>query len=291
MIYRQLGKQRNEVSILGFGCMRFPVDSDQLIKKEESEKMLLEAINNGVNYLDTAYPYHNGESELFVGEFLKKHNLRDKIYLATKLPSWLINTKADMEKYITEQLDKLQVDYIDYFLFHTLNKEWWETYKDNGVFEFIDDIIWKKPESSCINRQANFFQTRKPLSYRPNQVTEYILVYRKNDDKKRTGDFFKGIDEEVIESSKVLDGYETSNVWEIAPQTNSKHPAPYPYLLPKNVIEYYSFKGDIVLDPFLGSGTSCYAASDLKREYIAYEISKKYINMSQDRLTNMFAGI
>jgi predicted aldo/keto reductase-like oxidoreductase len=141
MKYRQLGKLGNEVSILGFGCMRCPTDEDQLLKRDESEAMLLAAIKSGVNYLDTAYPYHNGESELFVGEFLKKHNMRDKIFLATKLPSWLIHSKADMKKYITEQLEKLQVDYIDYFLLHALNKDHWQNYKDNGVFEFITEMI------------------------------------------------------------------------------------------------------------------------------------------------------
>lgn len=157
-------------------------------------------------------------------------------------------------------------------------------------YEFVDDIIWKKPESACINRQANFFQTRKPLSYRPNQVIEYVLVYRKKDIGERTSDFFKDIDEETIENSKVLGDYETSNVWEIAPQTGSKHPAPFPYILPKNVIEYYSFKGDIVLDPFFGSGTTGYVAKDLGRKYVGYEISKEYIAMANARLADMFAG-
>jgi len=157
-------------------------------------------------------------------------------------------------------------------------------------YEFVDDIIWKKPESSCINRQANFFQTRKPLSYRPNQVTEYILVYRKKEDGERTADFFKDVDDEVIESSKVLGKYETSNVWDISPQTGSKHPAPFPYLLPNNVIKYYSFIGDVVLDPFFGSGTTGYVAKDLRREYIGYEISKKYIEMANARLADMFSG-
>lgn len=155
-------------------------------------------------------------------------------------------------------------------------------------FEFMDDIIWKKPESSCGNRNANFFQTRKPLSYRPNQITEYIFIYRKKNFGQRTADFFKDIDEKKIEESKVNGDYETSNVWEMSPQIGSKHPAPFPYILPKNIIQYYSFKGDVVLDPFFGSGTTGYVAKDLKRKYIGYEISKEYINIANERLSDMF---
>ena len=155
-------------------------------------------------------------------------------------------------------------------------------------YEFIDDIIWKKPESACINRQANFFQTRKPLSYRPNQIIEYIFVYRKNEKGERTADFFIDEDNEIIEKSKVIGDYETSNVWEMPPQTGSKHPAPFPYLLPMNAIKYYSLKGDIVLDPFFGSGTTGYAAQNLKRKYVGYEISKEYISLANARLADMF---
>ena len=155
-------------------------------------------------------------------------------------------------------------------------------------YEFVDDIIWRKPESSCINRQANFFQTRKPLSYRPNQVTEYILVYRKKNIGETTADFFKDIDQFTMDRSKVGDGYETSNVWEMAPETSSNHPAPFPYELPQKVITYYSFFGDVVLDPFFGSGTTGYVAKDLGRKYVGYEISKEYIDLANQRLNNMF---
>lgn len=141
MQYREFGKNKNKVSILGFGCMRFPVDEEGLIDREKSEEMLLEAIKGGVNYIDTAYPYHGGESELFVGEFVKKHNLRDQVFIATKLPSWLIHSRADMEKLIKEQLEKLQTEYIDYFLLHALNKDHWKNYKENGVFEYIQSML------------------------------------------------------------------------------------------------------------------------------------------------------
>jgi len=149
-------------------------------------------------------------------------------------------------------------------------------------FEFVDDIIWKKPESACINRQANFYQTRRPLSYRPNQVTEYLLVYRKKGDGK---DYFKNIDDRTMVLSDVSDDYETNNVWDIRPETNSKHPAPYPIELPQKCIKYYSFVEDIVLDPFMGSGTSAIASLMENRKYIGYELNKKFIKMANSRIS------
>ena len=142
MKYRNLVKNE-EVSLLGFGCMRFPT-IDGEIDKIKSSEMLTYAIENGVNYLDTAYAYHEGESEVFVGKYLEENNLRDKVKLATKLPSWLIQTKDDMYKYLYEQLEKLRTDHIDFYLVHTLTKEYWQTLTNNGLFEFLDEIKEKQ---------------------------------------------------------------------------------------------------------------------------------------------------
>ena len=136
MQYRKFGKKKRDISILGFGCMRLPI-ADGKIDRDTATKMLDYAIDKGVNYLDTAYTYHGGESELFVGEYLKDKD-RSKIFLATKLPSWLIHKREDMDHYLNDQLKKLQTDHIDYYLLHSLNKDYWKTYKENGVFEFIE---------------------------------------------------------------------------------------------------------------------------------------------------------
>ena len=138
MRYRKLGKINEEVSILGFGCMRFP-QKDGKINETESLEMIRYAIDNGVNYIDTAYPYHDGESEIFVGKALKD-GYREKVKLATKLPSWLINTREDMDKYINEQLEKLQTNVIDFYLIHSLNKKDYKRLRDNGLFDFIEKI-------------------------------------------------------------------------------------------------------------------------------------------------------
>ena len=121
-------------------------------------------------------------------------------------------------------------------------------------WEFIDDIIWAKPEASVKNRNAGFLQHRKPLAYKPNARTEYLMVYRKQTDKLIDWNI-RQYDWDTVKESKVKDGYETSNVWEIDPKFDKIHSAVFPVDLCKRVIEYYSFKWDLVFDPFAGSGT------------------------------------
>ena len=105
MQYRGITREKLKVSLLGYGCMRFPVEDgdNSRIDYEESERMLRLAIDNGVNYIDTAYPYHGGKSEEFVGHVLS-HGLRDKVLLATKSPVWLVETNDDFMKYLDQQL-------------------------------------------------------------------------------------------------------------------------------------------------------------------------------------------
>jgi len=110
-----------DVSLLGFGCMRFPT-KDGEIDKELSKKMMLYAVENGVNYIDTAYPYHGGKSELFVAEVIKELD-RESFFLADKLPIWDCHTKEDVDRIFNEQLEKCGVDYFDFYLIHAVNKD------------------------------------------------------------------------------------------------------------------------------------------------------------------------
>ena len=148
MIYNTLGKTGLEVSRLGFGTMRLPTKANNAdIDEEESSKMLKYGIENGINIIDTAYPYHskeldgNGNSEKFVGKFLKENSLRDEILLQTKSPSWLMEKKTDFDYYLDIQLEKLQTDYIDIYLLHSLTEPDWFKVKNLDVLDFLDDCI------------------------------------------------------------------------------------------------------------------------------------------------------
>lgn len=132
----------DKISRLGFGCMRFKTldDDNGKIDKERSSKIILEAIDKGLTYIDTAYPYHDGMSEKFVGEFLEENNLREKIKLTTKLPCWLVKEYDDFYKILNEQLDNLRTDHIDFYLLHSLDIKRFRQMVDLGVFDFLNDI-------------------------------------------------------------------------------------------------------------------------------------------------------
>ena len=123
--FEKLGIQ---TSLLGFGCMRFPLTADQKIDEAEAENMIDRAIAAGVNYIDTAYPYHNGDSEPFVGRVLEKYD-RDSYYLATKLPIWKLDTLEDAKKVFEEQMERLHKDYVDFYLLHALDRAKFENRK------------------------------------------------------------------------------------------------------------------------------------------------------------------
>jgi predicted aldo/keto reductase-like oxidoreductase len=138
MNYRDMGSLGWKVSALGFGAMRLPVDPESReIIEEEAIKMIRYAIDNGVNYVDTAYPYHDGKSEIIVGRALKE-GYRDKVTLTTKLPIWLVKEANDFDKYLSEQIDRLQST-PDIYLFHGLNKGRLEKIKELNLIEKMKD--------------------------------------------------------------------------------------------------------------------------------------------------------
>ena len=148
MQYRK-DKYGNDISVLGFGCMRFP-KKNAVIDMEETEKEILHAIDQGINYFDTAYIYPGSEAAL--GEIIAKNNIRDKIYIATKLPHYLVKSREGMEKIFAEHLKRLQTDHIDYYLMHMLTDlATWEKLKKLGILEFIEE----KKKSGAI-RQVGF---------------------------------------------------------------------------------------------------------------------------------------
>lgn len=147
-------------------------------------------------------------------------------------------------------------------------------------WEFIDDIIWQKPEYSVKNRVGGFQQHRKPLAYKPNTITEYLMVYRKQTEKLIDWNI-RQYSQEIVEQSKVGGDFETTNVWQISPKADKIHSAIFPVDLCKRVIEYYSFKGDLVFDPFGGSGTLGRTAKSLGRNFFLTEKEPQYFKYMQ----------
>lgn len=150
-------------------------------------------------------------------------------------------------------------------------------------WEFIDDIIWVKPEASVKNRNAGFFQHRKPLGYKPNAVTEMLMVYRKKTDKLIDWNIYQ-YNWDKVKQSKVLDKYETSNIWRIDPTFDKVHSAVFPIELCNRVVRFYSFVSDLIFDPFAGSGTLGRAAANLDRNFLLAEKEEKYINRIKEEL-------
>ena len=153
-------------------------------------------------------------------------------------------------------------------------------------WEFIDDIIWKKPEYSVKNRVGGFMQHRKPLGYKPNSTTEYLMVYRKKSRDLLDWNI-KQYDSETVEKSKVTGDFDTTNVWEVDPKFDKGHSAIFPEELCRKVIEYYSYVGDLVFDPFAGSGTLGKVAYKYKRNFFLTEINKEYFELIEDRFSDI----
>ena len=139
MDYRLIDKTGTKTSLLGFGCMRFPTLENGKIDEPESERLLDTAYKAGVNYFDTAYPYHDGDSEPFVGRVLNKYD-RGSYYLATKLPCWEVHTLKDAKRLFESQISRLDKDYFDFYMLHSLGQESWKRMVDLGVVEYCEKL-------------------------------------------------------------------------------------------------------------------------------------------------------
>jgi predicted aldo/keto reductase-like oxidoreductase len=138
--YRDFGKKLNwKVSALGFGAMRLPIIGNDASKIDEQEamKMIRYAIDHGVNYVDTAYVYHRGNSETFLAKVLSD-GYREKIKLATKMPTWQVKSEQDMDMYLDEQLRRLNLDYVDFYLLHGLTGERFQKLKELNVLGWAE---------------------------------------------------------------------------------------------------------------------------------------------------------
>lgn len=220
----------------------------------------------------TSPPYYNARDYSIYPsykdylEFLEK--VFKEIHRVTKEGRFLlINTSPIIIPRISRQHSSIRYP-IPFDLHHYIVQMGWE---------YIDDIIWLKPEASVKNRVGGFQQHRKPLGYKPNTVTEMIMVYRKKTTRLLDWNI-RQYPDDIVKESKVADGFETTNVWKIDPVYSKNHSAVFPAELCQKVIQYYSFVGDLVFDPFGGSGTLGRAAKALNRRFFLTELNDEYFN-------------
>lgn len=159
MIKRSYKDTSEQISLLGFGCMRFPLlAGTQNIDTVKSQEMVDYAIANGVNYFDTAYPYHGGQSESFIGDALSRYP-RESFYLANKMPPWEVSCEADVERIFDKQLEKCKVDYFDFYLIHNIAEDAIEGIEKHHIY----DVLKKKKAEGKIRHLGFSFHGRIPL--------------------------------------------------------------------------------------------------------------------------------
>lgn len=248
----------------------------------DCETLLAETPNESVDLIFTSPPYYNARPEyveyLSYEEYLLKikkiihqcHRvLNEGRFFVMNISPVLIrrSNRSEASKRIAVPFD-----------FHRL-------FIEEG-FEFIDDIHWVKPEGAgwATGRGRRFAADRNPLQYKAVPVTEYILVYRKVTDKLIDWNIRRHPDQQAVEDSKIQGSYDTTNLWRIHPANHPKHPAVFPLELAEKVIRYYSFKKDVVLDPFAGTGTVGKAAVKLERRFVLFEQDPEYLKIIQEEI-------
>ena len=194
---RRMDKLGIETSLLGFGCMRFPLDETGEIDERLSEEMIGYGIANGVNYIDTAYYYHEGKSEPFVGKVMEKYD-RSSYLLATKLPVWVLKGQEQAQEIFSDQLQKLRTEYIDFYLLHSLDKDSWKLvlkyelipmlerlraegkiryigFSFHDDFEVFEEIINYYPWDFC-QIQLNYMDTEEQAGEKGCQLAEKLGI-------------------------------------------------------------------------------------------------------------------
>lgn len=254
----------------------------------DSEELLSETPAESIDLVFTSPPYFNARPEyadyIEYEEYLLKMKriihqcyrvLNEGRFFAINISPVLIRraSRSEASRRIAVPFD-----------FHRL-------FIDEG-FEFMDDIIWQKPEGAgwATGRGRRFSADRNPLQYKPVPVTEYILVYRKKTKRLIDWNIRKHPDQEVVAKSKIADGYEVTNIWKIHPAHSKQHPAIFPEELASKVVKYYSFVNDVVLDPFGGIGTTARAAFRNNRRFVTYELNSEYIDVLKESMHGWFTG-
>ena len=269
IIYKEYFAQENKKKTLLHHTKTYPFLENVVVNGDVRE-VLKNVPEDSINLTFTSPPYYNARDYSIYPSYKAYLNFLEEVfqetYRITKEGRFLIvNTSPVIVPRISRAHSSKRYP-IPFDIHHFLVEMGWE---------FIDDIIWQKPEYSVKNRIGGFQQHRKPLAYKPNTVTEYLMVYRKQTDKLIDWNI-RQYPQEIVEESKVINGFETTNVWQIHPKSDKVHSAIFPMDLCKKIIEYYSFKGDLIFDPFGGSGTLGRTAKSLGRNFFLTEKEKKY---------------
>ena len=243
-------------------------------------KILKNVGSDSVHLTFTSPPYYNARDysiyNSYEGYISFLESVFKEVYKITKEGRFFIlNTSPIIIPRVGRKYSSTRYP-IPYDIHHFLIKMGWE---------FIDDIIWVKPEPSAKNRISGFNQHRQPVTYKPNCVSESVMVYRKKSTKLLDW-ILKQYSKEIINESKVGDGFPTSNIWNISPTFDKSHSAVFPKELCDNVIKLYSFVGDLIFDPFAGSGTVGVSAIKNNRYFFMTEIQKKYFDDMKSNLKN-----
>lgn len=256
-------------------AVSIPSELRNTIAFGDSESMLQELPSESVGLIFTSPPYYNARPEyadyITYEEYLLK--LRKIIIQAHRVLSegrfFVMNIAPVLVRRANrnEASKRIAVPFDVHRLF-----------VEEG-YDFIDDIIWEKPEGAgwATGRGRRFAADRNPLQYKSVPVTEYILVYRKHSEKLIDWNIRNHYDKEAVHNSKIVGDYEKTNIWKIKPSHDKRHPAVFPVELAEKVISYYSFAGDVVLDPFAGLGTVGKACVKMNRKFVLIERDEQYM--------------
>ena len=289
LIKEVINKEVNGVQYKSNNSQRhddFPLPLKNTVVYGDVQKILGYVPDESIHLTFTSPPYYNARDYSIYqsyDEYLKfLENTFKEVYRVTKEGRFFVlNTSPIIIPRISRAHASKRYP-IPYDIHPLLVKMGWE---------FIDDIVWLKPEACVKNRNAGFLQHRKPLAYKPNAVTEMLMVYRKKSDKLIDWNL-QQYSRDKVKKSKVLDKYETTNVWRIDPTFDKIHSAVFPLELCNRIVKYYSFIGDLIFDPFAGSGTLGRAALNLNRHFFLTEKELKYIDRIKEELNksnNLFS--
>jgi len=228
--------------------------------------------DNVFDLVFTSPPYYNARDYSIYSSYEGYLDFLEKVFKETYRTTrtgrfFILNTSPVITPRISRKYSSTRHP-IPFDIHHHLVKMGWV---------FIDDIIWAKPEASVGNRNGGFFQHRKPLGYKPNSVTEYVMVYRKGNERLIDWNM-KKYSKDLIKKSLVKEKYETSNLWQISPSSHKVHSATFPYKLCEKITKLYSYMDDLLFDPFGGVGTFAKSAVNNNRNFFFTELQKKYVD-------------